>query len=71
MRLLIENNRAARTKHFPVTWINSWLLCATDGYSATKNQRLQSTIIEPLSERELEVLRLLGTELSGPELPAN
>ena len=25
-------------------------------------------MIEPLSERELEVLRLLGTELSGPEI---
>ncbi|MCE7983348.1 MAG: helix-turn-helix transcriptional regulator [Caldilinea sp. CFX5] len=25
-------------------------------------------LIEPLSERELEVLRLLGTELSGPEM---
>jgi len=29
---------------------------------------LQSIIIEPLSERELEVLRLLVTELSGPEI---
>jgi len=29
---------------------------------------LQSIIIEPLSERELEVLRLLGTELNGPEI---
>ena len=25
-------------------------------------------MIEPLSERELEVLKLLGTELSGPEI---
>jgi LuxR family maltose regulon positive regulatory protein len=25
-------------------------------------------LIEPLSERELEVLRLLGTELNGPEI---
>ncbi len=25
-------------------------------------------LIEPLSERELEVLKLLGTELSGPEI---
>jgi LuxR family maltose regulon positive regulatory protein len=25
-------------------------------------------LIEPLSERELEVLRLLGTDLSGPEI---
>jgi LuxR family maltose regulon positive regulatory protein len=26
------------------------------------------TLIEPLSDRELEVLKLLGTELNGPEL---
>ena len=25
-------------------------------------------MLEPLSERELEVLRLLGTELNGPEI---
>jgi LuxR family transcriptional regulator, maltose regulon positive regulatory protein len=30
--------------------------------------KLQSMLIEPLSEREKEVLRLLGTELSGPEI---
>ena len=30
--------------------------------------RHKSAMIEPLSERELEVLRLLGTELSGPEI---
>jgi LuxR family maltose regulon positive regulatory protein len=29
---------------------------------------LPQLLIEPLSERELEVLRLLGTELNGPEL---
>jgi LuxR family maltose regulon positive regulatory protein len=33
--------------------------------STTPNTQL---LIEPLSERELEVLRLLGTELSGPEI---
>jgi len=27
-----------------------------------------SKIVEPLSERELEVLRLLRTELNGPEI---
>lgn len=42
---------------------------ARDRYRSTSNH--QSTIenlVEPLSERELEVLRLLGTELSGPEI---
>jgi LuxR family maltose regulon positive regulatory protein len=28
----------------------------------------ETTLIEPLSERELEILRLLKTELSGPEI---
>ncbi len=32
------------------------------------DDRQKSAMIEPLSERELEVLRLLGTELSGPEI---
>jgi LuxR family maltose regulon positive regulatory protein len=34
----------------------------------SKIQNLKSEMIEPLSERELEVLRLLRTELSGPEI---
>ena len=34
--------------------------------SEIKNQQLE--MVEPLSERELEVLRLLKTELSGPEI---
>jgi LuxR family maltose regulon positive regulatory protein len=34
--------------------------------SIIKNQ--QSAIIEPLSERELDVLKLLATELDGPEI---
>jgi LuxR family transcriptional regulator, maltose regulon positive regulatory protein len=39
---------------------------ATMPQSVISNQ--QSAMIEPLSERELEVLKLLGTELSGPEI---
>ena len=31
-----------------------------------RNQK--SDWVEPLSERELDVLKLLGTELSGPEI---
>lgn len=40
--------------------------------SASKSHHVapvsSQSLIEPLSERELEVLRLLGTELSGPEI---
>jgi LuxR family maltose regulon positive regulatory protein len=38
----------------------------TDTQSTINHQ--PSTMIEPLSEREIEVLRLLGTELNGPEI---
>lgn len=34
----------------------------------TDKQQIVQSLIEPLSERELEVLRLLATELSGPEI---
>jgi LuxR family maltose regulon positive regulatory protein len=47
-------------------------LLAAFGQSAvvpqSKIQNPKSEILEPLSERELEVLKLLGTELSGPEI---
>ena len=38
------------------------------GEDAGKAERHAQLLIEPLSERELEVLRLLGTELNGPEV---
>jgi LuxR family maltose regulon positive regulatory protein len=34
----------------------------------SKTENLKSQVIEPLSEREMEVLRLLRSELSGPEI---
>ena len=34
----------------------------------TPAQPASQPLIEPLSERELDVLRLLGTDLSGPEI---
>ena len=36
--------------------------------SAFNSQPPKDTLFEPLSERELEVLRLLLSELSGPEI---
>ncbi len=39
---------------------------SADIHSTVNNQK--STMIEPLSRRELEVLKLPGTELSGPEI---
>lgn len=57
------------------------LTAAHDGTAATYVRRLltalgknvhlpsvKQVLIEPLSERELEVLRLLGTDLSGPQI---
>jgi LuxR family maltose regulon positive regulatory protein len=37
----------------------------------SKIENPKSKMVEPLSERELDVLRLLGTELSGPEIADN
>ncbi len=42
------------------------LLTATG--SAEGRTPVKQVLIEPLSERELEVLRLLGTDLNGPEI---
>ena len=35
---------------------------------APKSQQTHAELLEPLSERELDVLRLLGTDLGGPEI---
>ncbi|MFN2178207.1 MAG: tetratricopeptide repeat protein [Candidatus Promineifilaceae bacterium] len=45
------------------------LLVAFEGETAEKEAA--HSLAEPLSERELDVLRLLATELSGPEIAAN
>jgi LuxR family maltose regulon positive regulatory protein len=42
------------------------LLTATD--SAEDRMPVEQGLIEPLSEREIDVLRLLGTDLNGPEI---
>lgn len=40
----------------------------TESVTAMRLPRMETALIEPLSPRELDVLRLLRTELSGPEI---
>ncbi|MRS03809.1 helix-turn-helix transcriptional regulator, partial [bacterium] len=69
MRLLIE--KQSRNRDHPLSGYADKLLAAfkqpvTAPKSAIIHQK--SDMIEPLSERELEVLKLLRSELSGPEI---
>ena len=69
MRLLIE--KQSRNRDHPLIGYADKLLTAFPQPAATSKSAIihqKSDMIEPLSERELEVLRLLGTELSGPEI---
>ena len=75
MRLLILDfkfaiEKSARNGVHPLSGYVDKLLSAFPQPVATpskfKNQK--SEIVEPLSERELEVLKLLRSELSGPEI---
>ncbi len=70
MRLLIETQ--SRNRAHPLSGYTDRLLSAFPQLAATTpNSRIKtrkSAIIQPLSERELEVLRLLRSELSGPEI---
>ncbi len=43
-------------------------LLAADHQGAGRPPAAQRDLIEPLSDRELDVLRLLGTDLDGPEI---
>ncbi len=69
MRLLIEKQSRSQDKTF-LGYVDKLLaaFARPTAIPQPKINNLQSIIIEPLSERELEVLRLLGTELSGPEI---
>jgi LuxR family maltose regulon positive regulatory protein len=69
MRLLIE--KQSRNRDHPLSDYVDKLLAAFAQIvpvpqSEVSNQK--STMVEPLSERELEVLKLLRSELSGPEI---
>jgi len=69
MRSLIEKLSRGQDKTF-LAYVEKLLaaFARPTAISQLKIDNLRSTIIEPLSERELEVLRLLRTELSGPEI---
>jgi LuxR family maltose regulon positive regulatory protein len=69
MRLLIE--KQCRNQDHPLSDYMDKLLAAFAQSAATQKSafiRQKSDMIEPLSQRELEVLKLLRSELSGPEI---
>jgi len=69
MRLLIE--KRSRNRDHPLGGYAAKLLAAFKQPVAlpkSANSQQKTDLIEPLSERELEVLRLLRSELSGPEI---
>lgn len=71
MQLLLEKHLSNRDH--PLNGYVERLLAAFVQPTPPQNQKskiqnLKSEIVEPLSERELEVLRLLRSELSGPEI---
>ncbi len=69
MRLLIE--KQSRNRDHPLSGYADKLLVAfTQPVAAPKSAIIHQKpdMIEPLSERELEVLKLLRSELSGPEI---
>jgi LuxR family maltose regulon positive regulatory protein len=76
MRLLIEEQ--SHNRDHPLSeYVDKLLAAFTQPVAASKSTRpgraraiihQKSDMIEPLSERELEVLKLLRTELSGPEI---
>lgn len=82
MRLLIEDLRGkivdgsfavSRTQPMELLpYIDRLLRSFSTGQTATTNQQSSilpiENLVEPLSQRELEVLRLFKTELSGPEI---
>ena len=74
-RLSIEKQMSSRAMPSSVMQTNSWLPLrnrwhAISNTSQTKSNvnNQKSDMVEPLSERELEVLKLLRSELSGPEI---
>ena len=57
--------KAAAKQGIAPTYVRRLLAAVTNTDDAAP---VQSGLIEPLSERELDVLRLLGTDLAGPDI---
>ena len=57
--------RAAATRGIASNYVRELLAILEE---AEVNKPAKQGLIEPLSDRELDVLRLLGTDLSGPEI---
>jgi LuxR family maltose regulon positive regulatory protein len=74
IRLLILDFRlaieiSARNGVHPLFgYVDKLLAAFPIGSNRPKIKNLKSEMVEPLSERELEVLKLLRSELSGPEI---
>jgi LuxR family maltose regulon positive regulatory protein len=76
MRMLIADFKLSKEKqtsgiaHPQLVYADKLLAAFTQPAAALKStvSPQKSNIIEPLSERELEVLKLLRSELSGPEI---
>jgi len=75
MRLLILDFRLwiekqAHEGHKPIEYVDKLLAAFTQPAATPKSAIIhqKSDMIEPLSNRELEVLKLLRSELSGPEI---
>jgi LuxR family transcriptional regulator, maltose regulon positive regulatory protein len=69
MRVLIE--KQSRNRDHPLSGYAAKLLAAFPNQWLSESpptSNKKADMIEPLSERELEVLRLLRSELSGPEI---
>jgi LuxR family maltose regulon positive regulatory protein len=57
--------RALRRQPSAPSYVNRLIAASTTIAAPTKDAQ---PLVEPLSERELEVLRLLGGDLSGPDI---
>ncbi len=73
MQLLMADLRLAiekQTTHSPLGYIDRILASFPQSVTASKSTigAQRSALAEPLSERELDVLKLLATELDGPDM---